>query len=168
MIVIGVVRLPFLSPRPALVLTNTKVIAYWLTFGTRYINSSLSWRLPFGLQLIPGVILFFGAWFLPYSPRWLAMQKRYDECLASLARLRSLPEHDPRVQAEHLTILAEVAVNKEVAALRHPSLDSDNLGSKTSLWQAIVRETKEYRLKVGVGARCSSFWNFLLLNLADA
>ncbi|KAI4522127.1 general substrate transporter [Schizophyllum commune] len=148
------------------------VIAYWLTFGTRYIDSSLSWRLPFGLQLIPGVILFFGAWFLPYSPRWLAMQKRYDECLTSLARLRSLPEHDPRVQAEHLTILAEVAVNKEVAALRHPSLDSDNLGSSPSMWQAFVKETKEWRdafskryiKRTIVGAGVAGFQQFTGIN----
>ena len=91
---------------------------------------------------------------------------------ASLARLRSLPEHDPRVQAEHLTILAEVAVNKEVAALRHPSLDSDQLGSKTSLWQAFVRETKEWRdafskrymKRTVVGAGVAGFQQFTGIN----
>ncbi|TRM61211.1 general substrate transporter [Schizophyllum amplum] len=148
------------------------VIAYWLTFGTRYINSAVSWRLPFGLQLIPGVILFVGAWFLPYSPRWLAMQKRYDESLASLARLRNLPEHDPRVQAEHLNILAEVAVNKEAAALRHPSLQSGLEEKKPSLWKAFVKEAKEwqdafskrYIKRTMVGAGVAGFQQFTGIN----
>ncbi|TRM59170.1 general substrate transporter [Schizophyllum amplum] len=132
------------------------VIAYWLTFGTRYINSAVSWRLPFGLQLIPGVILF----------------KRYDESLASLARLRNLPEHDPRVQAEHLNILAEVAVNKEAAALRHPSLQSGSRRRTPSLWKAFVKEAKEwqdafskrYIKRTMVGAGVAGFQQFTGIN----
>ena len=33
------------------------VIAYWTTFGTRYMAGEWSWRLPFLLQMIPGFIL---------------------------------------------------------------------------------------------------------------
>lgn len=29
------------------------VIAYWITYGTRYIGDEWAWRLPFLLQLIP-------------------------------------------------------------------------------------------------------------------
>lgn len=48
------------------------VIAYWLTFGTRYMTGEWSWRLPFLLQMIPGFILTAGVLILPFSPRWLA------------------------------------------------------------------------------------------------
>ena len=52
------------------------------------VPGSLSWRVPLGIQIIPGIILAWGCSFLPPSPRLLVLQGRYDEALASLARLR--------------------------------------------------------------------------------
>ena len=43
------------------------VIAYWITYGTRYMAGEWAWRLPFLLQLIPGFILAAGITFLPFS-----------------------------------------------------------------------------------------------------
>ena len=48
----------------------------------------LSWRVPLGIQMIPGIILALGCSFLPPSPRLLVLQGRYDEALNSLACLR--------------------------------------------------------------------------------
>jgi len=52
------------------------------------VSGSLSWRIPLGIQIIPGIILALGCFFLPPSPRLLVLHGRYDEALASLARLR--------------------------------------------------------------------------------
>lgn len=52
------------------------------------VPGSLSWRVPLGIQIIPGIILALGCFFLPPSPRLLVLKGRYDEALASLARLR--------------------------------------------------------------------------------
>ncbi len=43
------------------------VIAYWITYGTRYMAGEWAWRLPFLLQLIPGFILGAGILLLPFS-----------------------------------------------------------------------------------------------------
>ncbi len=43
------------------------VIAYWITYGTRYMTGEWAWRLPFLLQLVPGLILGAGVFFLPFS-----------------------------------------------------------------------------------------------------
>ena len=43
------------------------VVAYWITYGTRYMADEWAWRLPFLLQLLPGLILGTGIIFLPYS-----------------------------------------------------------------------------------------------------
>ena len=43
------------------------VIAYWITYGTRYMAGEWAWRLPFLLQMIPGFILGAGILFLPFS-----------------------------------------------------------------------------------------------------
>lgn len=58
-----------------------------ISFGCSYIGGQNSWdystasfRAPWGLQMIPAVLLFFGMFFLPESPRWLARHDRWEEC----------------------------------------------------------------------------------------
>ena len=53
-------------------------------------------------------------WFLPFSPRWLMMKHRDDECLAALCKLRRLDENDHAVlRAEYLEIKAAVMFDEE-------------------------------------------------------
>ncbi|KAJ4163114.1 hypothetical protein NW754_014537 [Fusarium falciforme] len=98
------------------------VIAFYITYGTRYISSHWSWQLPFLLQILPGLVLGFGAIFLPYSPRWLASKDREDEALSNLAKLRALPATDPRVQREWMEIIAEARFQTGILKERHPQL----------------------------------------------
>ncbi|KAL9603804.1 MAG: hypothetical protein Q9219_000913 [cf. Caloplaca sp. 3 TL-2023] len=65
-------------------------IAYWITYGTRYMGGEWAWRLPFLLQMVPSTILGLGILFLPFSPRWLASKGRDDQALQSLGQLRQL------------------------------------------------------------------------------
>ena len=57
-----------------------------LTHGL--VDSSASWRVPLGIQLVPGIFLAFGCFFLPPSPRLLVAHGRSDEALLALAKLR--------------------------------------------------------------------------------
>lgn len=45
-----------------------------------------AWQVIFWVSMVPGIILFFGAFRLSESPRWLFRRGRKDEALASLAR----------------------------------------------------------------------------------
>ena len=47
------------------------LIQYFIQFGCSYIDGLASWRIPCGLQMIPGMILGTGMLLLPESPRWL-------------------------------------------------------------------------------------------------
>ncbi|KAJ9417986.1 general substrate transporter [Fusarium oxysporum] len=98
------------------------VVAFWITYGTKGIPSHWSWQLPFLLQILPGLLLGFGAIFLPYSPRWLASKDREEEALSNLAKLRALPESDSRVQREWMDIIAEARFQASVLRERHPNL----------------------------------------------
>ena len=132
------------------------IIAYWITYGTQYIPSEWSWRLPFLIQLVPGFILGGGIVYLPFSPRWLASKGRDQECLHSLSRLRSLPQTDRRIQLEWFDIKAEVAVQQEALKERHPRLFLDEKRSthaKRELvgWTDLFRKNCWRRTMVGCG-----------------
>ena len=69
------------------------------------VAGSLSWRIPLGLQLFPGILLGLGAFLLPASPRLLVLQGRREEALTSLAKLRLRPlseaSTDPLIQVSY-------------------------------------------------------------------
>ncbi|RUP47776.1 galactose-proton symporter, partial [Jimgerdemannia flammicorona] len=66
------------------------MVSYW-TIET----SDKQWQLALGLQIVPGVILFFGIIPMPESIRWLASKGRFDDARKTMAALRNLPEDDP-------------------------------------------------------------------------
>ncbi|KAF2723414.1 putative MFS monosaccharide transporter [Polychaeton citri CBS 116435] len=130
------------------------VISFWISFGTRYMTGEWAWRLPFLIQIIPGVALGVGILFLPFSPRWLASKGRIQEALASLAKLRQLPETDPRVQQEWFDIRAEVTLHQEIQAERHPTLQDGSKSSRLRLeiqsWLDCFRRGGWRRTHIGV------------------
>lgn len=72
-------------------------ISYIIDLGTHTINGSASWRIPVGLQMLWGLILLSGIFFLPESPRHLLGRGRIDEARRVIAELASAPEDDPVV-----------------------------------------------------------------------
>jgi hypothetical protein len=59
------------------------MIMFYISFGASYIHGGKStavFRVPWGLQMIPAILLFLGLCFLPESPRWLARKDRWEDC----------------------------------------------------------------------------------------
>lgn len=131
------------------------VIAFWITYGTQYIGSEWAWRLPFLIQIIPGLALGVGILFLPFSPRWLASKGRDEESLEALAKLRQLPVTDSRVRLEWIDIRAEVALQKEISAERHPQLQERTRSNRIKLeiasWLDCFKSGCWRRTHVGMG-----------------
>ena len=55
------------------------MIMFYISYGTSFMKGVGAWRVPWGLQIIPALILFFGLFFTPESPRWLARKGRWEE-----------------------------------------------------------------------------------------
>ncbi|KAI7155460.1 hexose carrier protein [Hortaea werneckii] len=127
------------------------IISYWISYACKDIQSSASWRVPFGLQLVSATILGTVIQFYPYSPRWLAMKGRTAESLASLCKLRRLPESDDRVQTEHNGILAEVAFQTAVQERRHPGLQPGGLKLELAQWADLFHKKRWRRTAAGAG-----------------
>ncbi|OOQ85827.1 hexose carrier protein [Penicillium brasilianum] len=130
-------------------ITSGVVIAFWITFGCRSIAGEGAFRLPFGLQMVTATLLGVGIHFFPYSPRWLALVNRSDDCLKSLEKLRGLPSHDERVQAEFHGIMAEVNFQKLAQQKRHPGVGGIKL--EVALWADLFKRKLWRRTAVGVG-----------------
>lgn len=74
------------------------VLGFWVGFFTRSINGALSWRIPLGIQIGPGIILALGTFWLPPSPRHLVLNGKEERALETLARLRDRDENDQLIQ----------------------------------------------------------------------
>ncbi|KAH6663431.1 sugar transporter [Halenospora varia] len=118
-------------------------------------EKTISWRLPLALQLIPAWILFFGMFFLPFSPRWLMMKHRDDDCIASLSKLRRLAPEDPLLRAEYLEIKAAVMFDEETEA-------EYNAENKFGAWRALFAGSMLKRL--GIGCWIMIFQQFTGIN----
>jgi hypothetical protein len=57
---------------------------YYISYGCSFMKGEKAFRVPWGLQMIPAVILGIGLVFLPESPRWLARHDRWEETQAVL------------------------------------------------------------------------------------
>ncbi|KAF9040293.1 general substrate transporter [Hymenopellis radicata] len=73
-------------------------ISYVIDLGTHSISNSASWRIPVGLQMLWGLILLSGIFFLPESPRHLLGTGRTEEAGKVIAELNSVPVNDPLVK----------------------------------------------------------------------
>ncbi|UNI17947.1 high affinity glucose transporter, variant 2 [Purpureocillium takamizusanense] len=78
------------------------LIMYYISYGCSYIGEQTadgyktsSFRIPWGLQMIPAVFLFFMMMLLPESPRWLARKDRWEDCrqVLTLVHGKGDPNH---------------------------------------------------------------------------
>ncbi|KAL9551463.1 hypothetical protein MBANPS3_004253 [Mucor bainieri] len=104
-----------------------QMAGYFVTFQSSYYASDWSWRMPWLVQLITGLLFALAVCFLPYSPRWLIDQQgREAEGLAVLSKLHHLPQQHKVVQKDYLEIKTLIETEKRhgqdrtYAELFHP------------------------------------------------
>ncbi|CEJ56714.1 hypothetical protein PMG11_02913 [Penicillium brasilianum] len=61
--------------------------ANWIGYGGAYANGNAQWRIPLAMQIPGPLLLVIGCCFIPYSPRWLVQQERYEEARTVLVAL---------------------------------------------------------------------------------
>ncbi|RDB25726.1 High-affinity glucose transporter [Hypsizygus marmoreus] len=89
------------------------IVANWVGYGSQYINSDTSWRLPLGLQIAPAGLLFVGIQFLPFSPRWLLEVGRDEEAKKVVYQLHGEANKETaeeEYRQMHDTIKAEASI----------------------------------------------------------
>ncbi|KAI4214407.1 MAG: hypothetical protein LQ351_003160 [Letrouitia transgressa] len=99
------------------------LIQYFIQYGASFTGggphnphqSTLAFRLPWAVQIIPATILLVCMLFVPYSPRWLAGQDRWDESIRVLANLHGNGDiAHPKVLAQYREIEDALTFEREV------------------------------------------------------
>ncbi|KAJ7292647.1 general substrate transporter [Mycena rebaudengoi] len=106
-------------------------LSYVLDLATHAVVGSASWRVPVGLQLVWGLGLLSGIFFLPESPRHLLGNGNIKEASRVIADLNGVPLDDALV----LESVAELqfAINEENAGGKATWLEC--FSSRNSLWK---------------------------------
>ncbi|OCF59457.1 galactose transporter [Kwoniella mangroviensis CBS 10435] len=147
-----------------LAITFGILISYWIGYGTNYIGGTeagqkeAAWRVPLGIQLVPAAVLFVGAIFLPFSPRWLMLKGREEECLTNLAMLRHAPAESPEVQYEFRALQAERLVEQEAAKERYGANDVTFRVTLAEYKRLLTTKPLLHRLMLGAGAQALQQW----------
>ncbi|KIL54556.1 hypothetical protein M378DRAFT_168849 [Amanita muscaria Koide BX008] len=120
------------------------LIQYFIQFGCSYINGAASFRIPWGLQMIPAIILSLGMIVFPESPRWLFDKGHEEEALQVLADLHGKGDkHNELVQLEYEEIKQQVYYEREEGAKSYLDLLKPGnprrvfLGSALQMWSQL-------------------------------
>lgn len=117
------------------------MLGFWINYATdQSINdrNQAQWIIPLAIQLFPGVALFFGMFWCPESPRWLAKRDNFDAAERILTKLRGLPSSHPYVQGELGEIRAQVEER------------STNRLSKSAQFKKLFRKGTRNRMGIGL------------------
>jgi MFS family permease len=84
------------------------MIAYWIDFGASYGPPDLVWRFPIAFQIVFGIIIIVGMWFLPDSPRYLISQGKVHEGEYVLAALAGREVEDRETQLQKQLVIESI------------------------------------------------------------
>jgi len=118
---------------------------FFICYGSSYIDGAAAFRLPWGLQAIPGILLGFGLMFLPESPRWLASKDRWEEAKAVLVLVHAKGDaNSPWVAREMDEIRENIEferANADVSyfeLLKPSQLNRTSVGLFTQIWSQLT------------------------------
>ncbi|KAH8424979.1 sugar porter family MFS transporter [Aspergillus melleus] len=121
------------------------MIMFYISYGCTYIKGTASFRIPWGLQMIPAILLFLGMIVLPESPRWLARKDRWEECHAVLTLVHG--KGDPNasfVQLEYEEIKSMCEFERRNADVSYLELfkptmiNRTHVGIFTQIWSQMT------------------------------
>jgi hypothetical protein len=122
------------------------LIQYFIQYGASFADGgakapdqgTAAFRIPWGIQMVPGFILFVGMFFFPRSPRWLASKDRWEEAIQVLAHLHGGGDvNHPKVLAEYQEIEEALRFEREQAVKSFAALVKPRIFKRVILGMSI-------------------------------
>lgn len=122
------------------------LIQYFIQYGCSFIGGGPeapyqnpnAFRIPWGVQAVPGLLLTVGMIWFPKSPRWLASKDRWEEALGVLADIHGHGNaNDPKVLAEYKEIEDSIRFEREVAISSYTALVQPKMVKRVLLGMSI-------------------------------
>ncbi|BGP43160.1 hypothetical protein JCM10449v2_007184 [Rhodotorula kratochvilovae] len=120
------------------------MLQYFCTLGFSYIDSDVSFRAPWALQMIPGLLLGTLMWAFPESPRWLCDHGHWDAGLQVLADVHADGDTENEfVQQEFNEIRRQIEFDHTQAAKSYLDLVKPDvrlrviIGCCTQIWSQL-------------------------------
>lgn len=126
------------------------MVSYWINYGFYWIDhkqNSVQWRFPIAFQIVFALVLGFGMFIVPESPRWLVKKGNSDQAHDIIARLQNRPLDDPEVLSE-LHFLQDSIRRTEEAMGKFQLKELLDNGPSQNF----------YRTCLGCGAQCMQQW----------
>ncbi|KAF2266534.1 high affinity glucose transporter [Lojkania enalia] len=121
------------------------LIMFYISYGCSYIQGNAAFRIPWGLQMIPAILLFVGLIFLPESPRWLAKHDQWERCHDVLALVHAKGDRDApfvMLELQEIRQMIEFEIsNKDVSYLelfKPKMLNRLHIGMSTQIWSQLT------------------------------
>ncbi|KAK0470642.1 general substrate transporter [Armillaria novae-zelandiae] len=107
------------------------LVMFYVSYGCSFIEGVTSFRLAWGLQLVPGALLGLLLPLCPESCRWLASRGRMQEAEQVIAKIHNLPLDSAEVQLQMDEIREALRIEKESAEIGYSDLFKKKLLSRT-------------------------------------
>jgi hypothetical protein len=116
-----------------------------ISYGCSFMTGEKAFRVPWGLQMLPAVVLGIGLLFLPESPRWLARHDRWEETHAVLTHVHGHGDpNSPFVKLEMDEIRQMIDFERQNADVTFMELFKPNMinrlhiGIFTQIWSQLT------------------------------
>jgi len=128
------------------------LILYYVSYGASFMGedtasgySQAVFRIPWGVQMVPAVLLLVAMMFMPESPRWLARKDRWEECKQVLTLVHGHGDPDSPFVAYELNDIREMcAVETKHSDVTYWELFSPkminrtHIGMFTQIWSQLT------------------------------
>ncbi|KDE05910.1 hypothetical protein MVLG_03723 [Microbotryum lychnidis-dioicae p1A1 Lamole] len=128
----------------ASMISTGTAISYWIDLGFSYIDNSVSWRTPIGLQMVFAVGLVVSVAFLPESPRWLLANGQQEEGQNVIAALEPA-----LIESELVVSQTKVIVDSLEGSVQPRKKDVLNNGPTQHLRRALLGASSQIMQQIG-------------------